>query len=152
MADKTVALPDNLSAEEARNARAVLCLNALVNAGDYGAMDALFAADYADHNPGWQVESLAELKKLIRFGHDAFGVRNEVDWIIAAGDKVFVRVLNHGRHAAAVFGKPPTGKETCMTTFEIYRFQGGRIVERWVVSDLIGLMRQLGVELPVKLS
>lgn len=152
VADRAGSAQSSLSAEEARNVAALRRLNDMVNGGDYDAMDALFASDYVDHNPGWQVRSLDDLKGLIRMGHDAFDVRNEVDWVIASGDKVFIRVLNHGRHNAKVFGMPPTGKETCMTTFEIYGFRDGLIAERWVMSDVIGLMRQVGAAIPVKLS
>ena len=151
MAEPAFASPGGLSAEEERNVGVVLRLNTMVNDGDFDAMDQLFAADYADHNPGWQISSLDELKALIRAGREAFHLHNEIDWVIASGDKVFIRVLNHGEHAATVFGRPPSGRETCMTTFEIYRFSERRIAERWVMSDVIGLMRQVGAEVPVTL-
>ena len=42
-------------------------------------------------------------------------------------------------------GIPPTGKEVAVEFIDIVRFQGGLAVERWMVGDEMGMMRQLGV-------
>lgn len=140
---------ENMTGEEKRNAAALIQLNDYVNTEQYGLMDALFAVDYRDHNPGWNIASVDDLKQVIAAGHRDFDVHNELEWIIPSGDMVFLQVQNKGRHNSEVFGCPATGKETNMTTFEIYRFNpDGKIAERWVLSDIIGLMKQLGAALP----
>lgn len=134
---------------EKANVAVIMKLNDCVNSEDYDAMDDLFAGDYRDHNPGWKIESVEDLKKIIAGGHKSFDVHNELEWIIPSGDMVFIELNNKGRHQSEVFGCPATGKETNMTTFEIYRFNDdGKIAERWVISDIIGLMKQVGAKLP----
>lgn len=134
---------------EETNVAVVHRLNDLVNSGDFDAMDELFAPDYRDHNTGWRIETVADLKAVIARAREQFDLKNVIEDVIAADDKVVVRVNNTGHHRAEAFGKPPTGKATSMQTIEIYRFSGGRIAERWVVSDVVSLMLQLGVSLPL---
>ncbi len=138
-----------MNAIEQRNVATVHLLNDLVNDERYDEMDELFATDYRDHNPNWKITSVAELKTVIASAHDNFDIHNEIEEVLAAGDKVFVRVNSRGRHLKPAFGLAPTGMETQLLSFEIYRFdEDGKIGERWVLSDLVGLMRQLGVSIP----
>lgn len=137
-----------MKTEEDRNVDTLYHLNKLVNTEAYDQMDELFAKNYIDHNPSWNIQSLSDLKKIIADSHRSFDIKNIIEEAIASGDKVFIRVNNKGRHISTAFGVPPTGKETSMLTFEIYRFENGQIAERWVLSDVIGLMQQLGVQLP----
>lgn len=138
-----------MEAEEKNNIDVIYRLTELANNESYDEMNALFCENYIDHNPGWNVKNLDDLKKIIADGHKNFDVKNEIKEVIASGDKVFVHVNNKGRHLTKMFGVEPTGKETNMTTFEIYRFEGGKIAERWVVSDMIGLLKQIGVKISV---
>jgi predicted ester cyclase len=41
-------------------------------------------------------------------------------------------------------GVPPTGKQVSWTAIEIERIEDDRFVERWSISDDLGLMQQLG--------
>jgi predicted ester cyclase len=61
-----------------------------------------------------------------------------IENIIAEGDKVFVRSTAQGTHQDNVPGIPidPTGKQITWTVWEVFRFTGGRIVERWSIHDL----------------
>lgn len=133
---------------ELQNVRMVEQLNELVNTRNYQAMPALFAVNYIDNNPGWKIDSVEGLIEVIRGAADAFDIQNEIVETIAAGDKVFVHIKNNGTHKNTAFGIAPTGKPTVMTTFEIYRFEAGKIAERWVVSDVMSLANQLGAKLP----
>ncbi len=42
-------------------------------------------------------------------------------------------------------GIPPTGKHVKVTEMQMYRMTNGKIVERWVESDVLGMMQQLGI-------
>jgi predicted ester cyclase len=69
---------------------------------------------------------------------------------IAEGDLVASHVMLHSTHSKADFqGVHPTGKQihTGATTLE--RVQNGKIVERRVYSDRLGMLQQLGL-LPSK--
>jgi predicted ester cyclase len=46
-------------------------------------------------------------------------------------------------------GAPPTGKSFSIDWMAVYRFQDGKIAERWLQADDLGMMAQLGfVQLP----
>ena len=135
--------------QEEHNVEVVHRFNELVNTEDYDAMDELFAPSFVDHNPSWHVETLEDVKQILASSHQSFDIKNTIEDTIASGDEVVIRVTSRGRHLVEAFGVPPTGKETSMELIEIYRFEGGRIAERWLQSDIVGLMKQLGVELPL---
>jgi predicted ester cyclase len=63
-----------------------------------------------------------------------------VDDLIAEGDKVVVRWRLLGTHKGAFNGIAPTGGPITLKGIAVYRLEHGRLVERWVVSDLYGLL------------
>ncbi len=73
-----------------------------------------------------------------------------VEDIIAEGDKVVVRFIGRGTHQGDLGGIPATGVKTEAGGIEIYHFEDGKIVEVWEISDALGLMQQLGMELKPK--
>ncbi len=63
-----------------------------------------------------------------------------VDDLIAEGDKVVVRWRLLGTHQGPFNGIAPTGAPITLRGVAIYRVEGGKLVERWVVSDLYGAL------------
>jgi predicted ester cyclase len=66
------------------------------------------------------------------------------DLIICAGDYVTVRTMVHNADTTGVDGNPPTGKSYAISAIDIYRFQNGKVVERWGNADLVSMFRQIG--------
>jgi predicted ester cyclase len=64
--------------------------------------------------------------------------------LIAEGDKVVWRYTFRGTHRGDFMGIPATGKVVTGTSIVISRIAGGKCVEEWGSSDLLGLMQQLG--------
>lgn len=131
-----------------KNIKVIYKLNDLINSMNYDAIDELFTDDYVDHNSSWNIKDLEDLKKTLKNARSSFDTQNTILDTIASQDKVVVRVMINGRHIAPAFGIEPTGKETSCETIEIYRLEKCKIAERWVLSDVLGLMKQLGVKLP----
>lgn len=72
-------------------------------------------------------------------------LREEIEDIIAEGDKVAVRWTLSGTHEGeSRLGIAPTGKRISITGTSIMRFEGGKIAEQWAVFDLLGMMQQMG--------
>jgi predicted ester cyclase len=69
--------------------------------------------------------------------------RYEVDDLIAEGDRVVVRWRLLGTHKGAFRGLAPTGRPIVLKGIAIYRVEGGKLLERWVVSDVYGLIEEL---------
>jgi predicted ester cyclase len=70
--------------------------------------------------------------------------RYEVDDLIAEGDRVVVRWRLLGTHKGAFRGIAPTGRPIVLKGIAIYRVENGRLMERWVVSDLYGVLEESG--------
>ncbi len=69
--------------------------------------------------------------------------RYAVDDMIAEGDRVVVRWRLLGTHEGDFRGIAPTGRPIVLDGIAIYRVRGGRLMERWVVSDLHGLLEKI---------
>lgn len=70
----------------------------------------------------------------------------EIEELIAAGDRVFVRWRQTGRHLGSIDGETPSGRPLVELTSAVYRVNGGRIVEYWIQMDRKGLELQLAAE------
>jgi predicted ester cyclase len=74
--------------------------------------------------------------------------RYEVDDLIAEGDKVVVRWRLLGTHEGDFGGIAATGRAIALKGIAIYRVDSGMLMERWVVSDLHGLLEEIGRSSP----
>ncbi|MEO5671195.1 MAG: ester cyclase [Ramlibacter sp.] len=72
-----------------------------------------------------------------------------LDDVIGADDRVVMRYAYEGRHTGDLFGIPATGRRFRLTGIAIVRLVGGKVAEYWREEDMLGLMRQLGVETPL---
>ena len=67
----------------------------------------------------------------------------DIEDIVAAQDKVAVRVRFRGTHAGEFLGFPATGRIIEYVSHEFYRIADGVIAEEWICSDMASLLRQL---------
>jgi steroid delta-isomerase-like uncharacterized protein len=72
---------------------------------------------------------------------------HSVEDIFAKGDKVVARVLIQATHKGELMGIPPTGNRLRYYQFAIFQIIDGKIKEGWRVTDSLGMMTQLGMEL-----
>ena len=70
--------------------------------------------------------------------------RLDVDEMLAEGDLVSVRGMIRGKHLGAGMGIPPTGKDVEFSIFITYRVADGKIVDHWMLTDNMTMMRQIG--------
>lgn len=82
---------------------------------------------------------------------EAFPDRADViDEIIAEDDRVGMRWRLTGTHQGNLFGIAPTGKKIDVWEIGVFRLADGKITEAWFMVDEIGLLKQLGVNLPAR--
>jgi steroid delta-isomerase-like uncharacterized protein len=74
--------------------------------------------------------------------------RYEVEDLIAEGDRVVVRWRLLGTHQGAFRGIAPSGRAITLQGIAIYRVENGKLMERWVVSDLYGALAEVGALSP----
>ncbi len=68
----------------------------------------------------------------------------ETDELVADGDKVVLRGTIHGVHNGQLMNIPPTGKSIAITLFITYRIADGKIVDHWMLADMLALLQQIG--------
>lgn len=110
--------------------------------------DDLVAPDYIDH--AHQQQGLESFKRLFKLAFKAFPDWHEnIEDIIAEGDKVWVRVKATGTHTGiwnlSGVTLSPTGKKVTMMMVFIWRIAGGKLVEGWEVDDGLDLFKHIGV-------
>lgn len=66
-----------------------------------------------------------------------------VDDVIAADDRVAVRVTFTATHKGDFLGIPATGRSIRYVSHEFYRVRDGVITEEWICSDMASLMQQI---------
>ncbi len=115
--------------------------------GDLPALDELVGAGYVYHSPNMPgVETHEQHKQGILGFLNAFpDLQSTVDDMIGAEDKVMLRSTFRGTHNGELMGIPPTGKFAEWTAFAVFRLAEGKVVEEWVLGDMLGLMQQLGI-------
>lgn len=90
-----------------------------------------------------------DYKTFLQFGqawHSAFpDEQTNFEDQLAEGDKVVSRMTSTATHQGEFQGIPPTGKKIKVTGIWIDRITNDKIVERWGIIDMVGLMQQLGV-------
>jgi steroid delta-isomerase-like uncharacterized protein len=114
--------------------------------------DERFAEDIVLHSPA-QDEPLRgreTLKEFIGKLHTAFpDMHVTLEDLVTAGDRVVTRCTTRGTQDGEYFGTPATGNSVIVNEVQIYRVVDGKIVELWLVFNVLGVLQQLGV-IPAK--
>lgn len=115
---------------------------------DWTILDQYIADDFVAHNalhPGVSLDrdGMKQAAELFRIA--APGARHEITMQVAEGDLVVSHITARGAHSGELMGIPPTNKDVETAGIAIHRIRDGRIVEYWAVSDVAGVLQQLGV-------
>jgi steroid delta-isomerase-like uncharacterized protein len=130
----------------ASNAELVLGSCEALNAGDTERLLAVVAPDIVIHYAGMPEPLQGRETWLQGFEmmKRAFpDLEAHVDDVVAADDKVALRLSLRGTHAGEFQGMPATGRTIRYQSHEFYRVADGLIVEEWICSDMASLFGQL---------
>ena len=72
-------------------------------------------------------------------------VRTSIDDLIGEGDRVVLTWTTAGTHTGPYGKVPPTGRVITMRGIDVYRLNGGRVVEAWSLWDGLAAYQQLGL-------
>lgn len=107
--------------------------------------DRLYGPDWVGHFPGMPPLDAAGHRQYSEVMIGAFpDLERTIEDIVAEGDKVVARWTAAGTHTGEFQGIPPSGNYATSSGITIFRIAGGRIVEEWSESDLLGLLQQIG--------
>lgn len=119
---------------------------AVASEKDLDRLDDLVTADFVDHSPLGEMHGVEEMKESMRGLFAAFSdLSATVEETVAEGDVVAMRVTLRGTHEGPFMGVEATGRSFEIPNMVFSRIEGDRIAERWVLPDMAGLFRQLGV-------
>lgn len=124
------------------------------NKGNVNIADEIYAPHYTAKDiddPNKLLKGPLDIKESVIMMRTVFpDMHFTIDHLIAEGDKAVGAFTIRGTHKADLLGIAPTGKQVEFTAVDIWRFQGGQIVERCLASvDRLRLMQQLGVLQPM---
>ncbi len=136
------------SQSESADANAALVLESIeaLNAGDTERLLAVVAPDIVIHyaempEPLHGRETWQQGFELMRRAFPDLDA--QVDDLVAAENKVAIRVSFRGTHQGEFQGIPATGRTIHYVSHEFYRVENGLFAEEWICSDMATLFRQL---------
>ena len=137
------------SQSESADANAALVLESIeaLNAGDTERLLAVVAPDIVIHyaemtEPLHGRETWHQGFELMRRAFP--DLEAHVDDLVAAENKVAIRVSFRGTHQGEFQGIPATGRPIHYVSHEFYRVENGLFAEEWICSDMASLFGQLG--------
>ncbi len=117
-----------------------------VNKGNTGVVDELFSPNFVDHGSSFETvggrEAVKQLVETLRTGFP--DLHFQIEHLIAEEDKVVAHLKGSGTHNGYFMGRPPTGKRIAFRNMTVLRISGSKVVERWNVYDIHGILGQIG--------
>lgn len=115
------------------------------NQGDIGACVALLRPDFVMNMAGLPTRHGPDVwrqgAQVIRAGFPDLHAR--IDDVVAADDRVALRLTFRGTHQGEFLGLPATGRTIEYVSHEFYRIADGLFAEEWICSDTATLQAQL---------
>jgi len=109
-------------------------------------IDELVSPKYQSQEEGMAAEGRQKLKEPMGSFRTAFpDLHLQVEHILAEGDKVMTWAVFTGTHLGPLEAVPATGKKVVVIDVDLWRLEGGKVVESWAHFDQPGLLQQLGV-------
>jgi len=137
--------PEDMTREEKNKLLVDVAVSAM-NHRDWENMKKLYSPKYVQHGPGNRERiEWPEFEKNCREAQKALpNLRYKIEDIIAEGDKVVVRLSSCSTSKEKRPEGYSVGRKIEMTEIDIFRIEGGRIIEAWIEYDVENLRKQLG--------
>ena len=126
-------------------------IHEVFNEGRFDRLDAFLSPAYVyrDAPPGTP-PGADGIKQIVSMFRAAFpDLRITIEQQVAENDYVCSRTTMCGTHRGDLFGILATGNPVAVSGMTMVQVVDGRLVESWVKNDFMGLIKQLGVELPI---
>jgi len=106
--------------------------------GNAASVDAMVKPGFIGHLDNGKIRTIDTLRHDIAVFQSALsGLREEVEDMIAEGDRVAVRYTLYATHTGDFYGVKPTGKTIKVSGIEIFRIEDGKIAEFWHFGEAI---------------
>lgn len=144
-------LEDQLSTETSEmqgNKQRAERVIAALSQRDEAVIEELVAEDLVHHALGPDSTSEGREHWWSRIGElvEAFpDLQIEVEDMAAEGDRIFCRVTMSGTMTEAFDGVAPSGRQATTAGFHVLRFEDGKVVEWWRLTNIMGWAQQLDI-------
>ena len=122
----------------------------VMNQGKVELIPELFDPNYVHRGPGGQeVRGQEGWKQTVLNSRAAFpDIRYTIVELVGEANRVVCQHSATGTHKGDYMGIPATGKQIATGGMFVNRFEGGKVVETWGVSNPVLMYQQLGVTPP----
>ena len=116
-----------------------------ISTGKLDVIDEFMAEDFIEHEQFPGLGSGREgTRQFFQMMRSAFSeCTMTIEDILAEGDRVVVRAKMSGTHQGDFMGISATGNRIDVPFADFVRFEGGKVVEHWGVTDTGAMMEQL---------
>ena len=126
------------------------CMREGVNAHDLDVFRRMLSPDYARHSQATleapEIRGIEEMLAFLEANFVAFpDWHEEIQLMIAEGDKVAYITTGTGTHRGPLGDIPPTGRPVEVINFIVQRIAQGKIAETWIGWDNVSVLAQLGL-------
>lgn len=148
----STAVPAQLSSavpsrQETNKAVARRVFEEIFNQGKLEVADEIYASDFVNHGLHRDAD-LKEDQAAVRWEKQALpDLKMSVDLMVAENDLVTVVWRVNGANTHSVGWLPATGVRVELRGITVWRFADGKIREEWTSFDLLGVVRQIVVQL-----
>lgn len=113
--------------------------------GDLDLLDELYAADAVERTPFGTQRGRTAIRESYEGFLAAFpDLTQTVEDVVVEDGTVAMRITSRGTHEGEFVGIDATGREIEVQQTAFVRIEDGKIVERWLLPDNLGLLQQLG--------
>jgi len=111
----------------------------IISTGDFDRAEEIVDASVPDNEllpcdpPARLIDTFKETFSEAREGFPDLAIA--VEDVMAEGDRVTARVTMRGTHSGEFQGIAPTGKRVEVKAIDMFRIEGGKIVEHWGHAD-----------------
>jgi steroid delta-isomerase-like uncharacterized protein len=123
------------------------------NKGNVGNWRELFAPEFRYYQPSMTAEPMSIEQTIAAFQRIYKGFPDyswNIHELIAKGDKVIAWSVFTGTHEGDYGSIPATGNTIRLSIISIFQFKDGKWIETREEENILGFMRQLGMELKPK--
>ncbi|MGE5273125.1 MAG: ester cyclase [Verrucomicrobiota bacterium] len=143
-------MTDGKRASDANRALLKRLYDEVINGRDLDLIDELLSDDFVEHEDFPGIPPTREgVKQTFAMFYAAFpDIHFQVEDLLAEGDLVAARVTVTGTHQGEFMGIPATGRSVEVAAMDFVSFREGKATAHWGISDMVSLLRQLGVMPP----
>lgn len=130
---------------EKNKALAKQIIDEVFSRGHVDDLASVIASEIVIHDTDKELQGLEQVRQGILALRIAFpDLQYIIEDLLSDGDKVIARCIGEGTHNGMFRTIPPTGKKMSYSVIFIWRFADDKLAEHWSVSDVYGMLQQLG--------